>query len=138
LGLGKYLKRAFTYHWNLLALGAGTVFAFLTGQPDVVLPIVAAVEIAYLGLLSTNPRFQKAIDAEEAKEKRASTAVSTDRAVRTILRSLPPESLRRYEALRSRVKDLRQIGKDLRQPGRRSGRMPPAGPPCLFQRRRHR
>ena len=32
----------------MLAVGAGAVFAFLSGQPDVVLPIVAAAEIAYL------------------------------------------------------------------------------------------
>ncbi len=124
MGLGKYLKRAFTYHWNLLALGAGTVFALLSGQPDVVLPVVAAVEIAYLGLLATNERFQKAIEAEEAKEKRATTAVSTEEAFRKITRALPPESLRRYEALRTRVRDLRQIGQDLRRPGGTSGRVP--------------
>ena len=124
MGLGKYIKTAFLNHWNLLAVGAGTVFAFLTGQPDVVLPLLAAGELAYLGLLSTHPKFQKAIDAEEAKAKRATVAVTSEEALHKITAALPPESLRRYEALRTRAQELRQIGRDLRRPSGGSGRMP--------------
>lgn len=124
MGLGKYLKRAFLNHWNLLAVGAGAVFAILTGRPDVVLPVVVAVEVAYLGLLSTNPRFQKAIDAEEAKARRATVAVTSEEALSKITAALPPASLARYEALRARAQELRQIGRDLRRPAGGSGRMP--------------
>ena len=46
----KYLKTAFLNHWNLLAFFAGTAFALLS-VPDVVLPLVAAGEIAYVVLL---------------------------------------------------------------------------------------
>ena len=61
--LWTYLKAAFSWRWNLLGVGAAVVFSFLSGLPDVVLPLVGAVELAYLGLLSTNPRFRKSVDA---------------------------------------------------------------------------
>ncbi|MCP3903197.1 MAG: hypothetical protein GY715_06120 [Planctomycetes bacterium] len=112
--LAKYIKAAFVNHWNLLAVGGATVFAFLTGQPDVVLPIVLAAEVAYLSLLGTHPKFQKAVDAQIAKTQRVSGAVSAERALDRIRRALPWESLERYEALRARCIELRQIATDLR------------------------
>ena len=39
---GRYLRTAFTYHWNLLYVGAGVAVAVISGRPDVVLPLVAA------------------------------------------------------------------------------------------------
>ncbi len=90
MGLGKYLKKAFLNHWNLLVVGAGTVFAVISGQPDVVLPILAAGELAYLGLLSTHPKFQKALDAQEAKAKRKEGAISSEEALQRITKALPP------------------------------------------------
>ena len=59
------LKRAFKWHWNLLGLGAGVALALLSGRPDVVLPIVAAGELAYLGFLGMNDRFQRVLKVEE-------------------------------------------------------------------------
>lgn len=123
MGLGKYIKQAFLNHWNLLVVGAGTVFAFLSGQPDVVLPILAAGELVYLGGLATHPKYQKAIDAQEAKEKRAASSVKAAEALERITRQLPRESLERYETLRRRAQELRQIAFDLRPAGRR-GKMP--------------
>jgi len=108
----------------LLAVAAGTVFGLLTGRPDVVLPIVAAGEIAYLGLLGTHPRFQKAVDAQEAKARRADGVVKASDALERITRQLPAESLARYETLRRRAQELRQIATDLRPPTRVGGRMP--------------
>jgi len=112
------LKRAFKWHWNLLALGAGVTFAFLSGQPDVVLPAVAAAEIAYLGFVGMNPRFQnvlrgKAIMAETAEEKAARTA-GVQRKLQSMLDALPQAEAARFEKLRRRcikLKDLRrQLG----------------------------
>ena len=64
-----YLKTAFLNHWNLLALFSGMAFAFLS-VPDVVLPLVAAGKIAYVLLLGSHPKFQKYVDAQQAKATR--------------------------------------------------------------------
>ena len=49
MGLGKYIKKAFLFHWNLLAFLGGMGFAVISGHPDVVAPLVLAAEAAYLG-----------------------------------------------------------------------------------------
>ena len=115
--LWKYVKAAFKWHWNLLAVGAGTAFGLLSGQPDVILPLVAAGELAYLGLLATHPKFQKSIEAQEAKAKRHETAMTAEQALERITQALPAHALEKYEALRQRCLKLRQIAKDLRRPG---------------------
>lgn len=117
MGLWKYVKEAFKWHWNLLALGAGTAFGILSGQPDVILPLVAAGELAYLGMLATHPKFQKAIESREAAQKREKTALTADQAFQRITSALPPHALEKYEALRERCMKLREIAKNLRSPG---------------------
>jgi hypothetical protein len=117
VALRKYVRSAFMNHWNLLLLGAGTVFAFLTGRPDVILPFVVAGEIAYLGLLGTHPKFQRYVEAQEAKEKQETGQRSTAATFARITAGLPPAYLNRYEALRKRCLDLRQIAMDLHQRG---------------------
>jgi hypothetical protein len=62
-----YVKAAFRNHWNLLAVGAGTVFAFISGRPDIALPIVAAGELAYLATTAGHPRFQHYVDKVQGK-----------------------------------------------------------------------
>ena len=54
MGIGKYFKTAFMNRWNLLLVGGAAAFALLTPIPDVVLAIVAAAELTYLGLLGTH------------------------------------------------------------------------------------
>lgn len=115
--LGKYLKAAFMNHWNLLGVIGGTVFGLISGQPDIVLPLVAAAELTYLGLLGTHPKFQRSVDAQEAKERRQVGTESAEQALERITRALPDASLERYEALRSRALELRAIADDLRAPG---------------------
>lgn len=117
MGLWKYVKEAFKWHWNLLALGAGAAFGILSGQPDVILPLVVAGELAYLGLLATHPKFQKAIESREAAVEREKKALTTDQALRRITSALPPHALKRYAELRARCLQLRDIARDLRQPG---------------------
>ena len=117
MSLGKYLKAAFVNHWNLLAVAGGTVFSFLTGHPDVFLPIVAAGEVAYLGLLGTHPKFQAYVNAQEAKATRADGAKSAEAELQRILQSLPKAALERFQALRGRCQQLRQIAGQLKNPG---------------------
>ena len=111
-----YLKTAFMNHWNLLAFGAGTVFALLA-WPDVLLPLVAAAEIAYVGLLGTHPRFQQYVDAQAAKVAREASSVDKQQALDHIMKSLPKEILARFQTLRSQCMDLRQIAAELKRPG---------------------
>lgn len=63
-GLGTAMKRAFTWHWHLLGLGAGVGVALLSGVPMVVLPLLAAAELGYLGFLGLNPRFQNVLKGQ--------------------------------------------------------------------------
>ncbi len=113
----QYLKTAFLNHWNLLALFGGAGFAVLSGHPDVGLPLVLAAEIAYVGLLGRNPKFQKYVDAQAAKAERAETAQAREETLQHILRMLPRESLDQFENLRRRCQELSHIALELKRPG---------------------
>jgi hypothetical protein len=114
--LAKYLKSAFLYHWNLLAFLGGTGFAILSGRPDVFCPLVLAAEVAYLGLLGTHPKFQKYVDARENQVARQQASAGAENTMQRILRGLPDKQARRFEALRDRCLELRQIANDLKEP----------------------
>jgi hypothetical protein len=114
---GKYLKSAFLTHWNLLVFLGSAGFALLSGRCDVVLPIVLAGEIAYVGLLGSHPKFQSYVDAQEAKTQRAETSVASEQTMRYILGALPPEALQRFQSLRAQCLELWQIALDLKRPG---------------------
>lgn len=120
----KYFKAAFSNHWNLLAFAGGAVFALLTGVPSVLLPLVAAGELTYLGLLGTHPRFREYIDAQEAKVAREAGTVSSQRSLSYILRMLPRDSLKRFDDLRSQCTELRQIAAELKNPGKTTSDVP--------------
>jgi hypothetical protein len=113
VGLGKYIKKAFLFHWNLLAFLGGMGFAVLSGHPDVALPLVLAAEAAYLGFVGSHPRFQRFVDAQDHKIARAEADAE---AVERLKKSLPPAQLRRFQALRDRCLALRQIADQLRDP----------------------
>jgi hypothetical protein len=116
VGLLSYVKAAFTNRWNLLALCGALGFAFLSGRPDVFAPLVLASEIAYVGLLGTHPKFQRYVDAQAAKSAREQGAADVEQTLRRILSALPKQSLRRFEALRSRCLELQQIALELKDP----------------------
>ena len=120
----KYLKAAFLYHWNLLAFGGGMAFALVSGLPGVFCPLVLAAEVAYLGLLGAHSKFQRYVDAQGAETARDQQGLSTDKALRQILAALPPQSVQRFEALRSRCLELRQIALGLKDPTRAESSMP--------------
>jgi hypothetical protein len=117
VGLGKYIKKAFLYPWNLLAFLGGVGFAILSGHPDVAIPLVLAAETAYLGFIGTHPRFRRYVDIEEHKTAREQ---ATAEAVERLLRALPPAQVRRFQSLRDRCLALRQIADQLRQPDGRT------------------
>ncbi len=112
----KYIKRAFLNHWNLLVFGSGVAVGVLSGQPDVVLPIVVAGEVAYLGLLATHPKFQRYVEAQDHKNKAQQRSVKNQEIMQRIIRTLPQPMHQRYENLRYRCRELAEIARDLKQP----------------------
>lgn len=113
--LGRAIKAAFLNKWNLLAFGAGLAFGALSGPAAVVvLPLVLAAEIAYLGFLGTHPKFQKYLDAQAAKATRQQGGVSAELTMRRILEALPDKMVRRFEGLRGRCRELRQLAHEMR------------------------
>lgn len=115
--LTRYLKAAFVNHWNLLAVAGGLGFAAIVSWP-VLWPLVVAGEVAYLGLLGTHPKFQSYVDAQEAKSSRVDTTLQQETTLRQIVGSLPKKALARFEAVRTRCLELRQIATQLKEPGK--------------------
>ncbi len=106
IGFMDYVRTAFLNHWNLLAFGAGVVGGFLSGHPDVVLPLVAAGEMVYLAGLSTRPKFQSHVKAQAHKTGKAEVKAE---ALERIFESLDPRSRSRFEELRRRCRDLQAL-----------------------------
>lgn len=114
MGLGKYLKRAFLNHWNLLAFLGGLGFALLSGHPDVYIPLVLAGEAAYVGVIGTHPKFRRYVDVQDHKAAREKGSAAVDEAFDRIVRELPARQLRRFQALRERCASLRLIAQQMR------------------------
>ncbi|MEO7455058.1 MAG: hypothetical protein ABIY52_02275 [Gemmatimonadaceae bacterium] len=111
-GLAAYLKRAFTYHWNIGLFSVGVVGALLSPWPDAVLPLVGALEALYLGSMVGIPKFREAIDAEAHSTQPA--AQKADTSLGELLSGLGLDAQRRFQALRHRCVDMQAIATDLR------------------------
>lgn len=116
MGLGRYLKAAFTNQWNLLALFGAMGFAVLSGYPDVFVPLVLAGELAYVGLLGTHPKFQRYVDAQAAKVTREQGTSSAEQNFQRMLNALPDALRQRFRNLQARCLELRQIALELKDP----------------------
>lgn len=117
MSLLKYVRSAFQIRWNLLALFGGVAFSVLSGRPDIALPLVAAAEVGFLTMLASHPKFQRAMDAQDAAVERSKNSQSVNVVLRQILKQLPAPFLTRYERLRATCQDMRQIADDLQQSG---------------------
>ena len=118
-GLREYVKHAFLYPWNLLFFVGGAALAAMSPHPDAFLPIIGALELAYLTGLSSIPRFRTAIDAKIAAKARAGRASSgasssSQQSLERILESLPAPALRRFLLLRQRCFEMRSIASGIR------------------------
>jgi hypothetical protein len=122
--LGASLKAAFLNRWNLLGFFGALAFAVLTGRPDVWGPLVLAGELLYVGGLGAHPRFQAYVAAQQAKASRQQGSVTADVSLRRILSALPPKSLKRFEELRFRCLELRQLAAEIKDPSRAGGPLP--------------
>jgi uncharacterized FlaG/YvyC family protein len=109
-----YVKKAFTQYWNLLAVGAGSAFGIISGHPDVILPLVMAGEILYLAGLSTHPKFQAAMDAQELKATQKTQTQSAAIKTQQILASLSKPERVRFEKLKSQCIELIRISSQVK------------------------
>ena len=112
-GIGYYLWRAFTTRWNLLAVFGGTVAAMLTPWPDVLLPLLGAGELIYLGGLVSLPRYREAIDAQVADKARAQNRAQAP-TLNQLLLVLSTDAQQRFNGLRRRCLEMRSIARTTR------------------------
>ena len=124
MNLFSSIKTAFLYHWNRLGFFGGLGLAALLPIPGVGVPLVLAAETAYLAFLGTHPRFQQYVAAQKAKPERDQGQAAAESGLERILAALPRQAVQRYEALRSRCLELRQIAVGLKDPGRADAPMP--------------
>ncbi|MFM7245278.1 MAG: hypothetical protein ACKO40_14060 [Planctomycetaceae bacterium] len=114
--LGAYLRTAFTTKWNLLLFGGGVAAAFISGFPGVILPLVIAGEVYYLASMLGNDRFRSAVEAQDAKTRRAADAAGAREAYERIRKNLPPALLKRFDQLRDHCLKLVELGSSMRGP----------------------
>jgi len=107
--LFRYIRKAFTNHWNLLGLVGGVGFSLLSGSPEIGLPLVVAAEVAWLGFVGTHPRFQQYIDVTENEVVRSQDAAATDEHMRKMFASLPRGLQNRFTELLKQCNELRSI-----------------------------
>jgi hypothetical protein len=109
--LGQYLKSAFTWRWNLLALAGGVAFSLLSPVPAAGLAIVAAAEIAYLATLVSFPKFRRAIDAQSSATPNTAFGSAPDQQISLteVLNQLAPGPRKRFLELRQRCLTLQGI-----------------------------
>lgn len=103
-GMTAALKRAFTWHWHLLGLGAGLGVAVLSGAPMVILPLLAAAELGYLGFLGLNPRFQNVLKGQ--KKTPPPLPVDPRQRYQQLLSFLSEADSARFDDLRRRCAEL--------------------------------
>jgi len=113
-GLGAYLQRAFLYRWNLLVFLGATAAAVMSPIPDVLLPLIAAGEITYLTALISNAKFRQAIDAEQHRAATEQTAATAQRSLQEIVATFPLAARQRFEQLRNRCLEMRDIAHGVR------------------------
>ncbi len=114
--VGSYLKTAFITKWNLLFVGGGVAAAFISGFPGIVLPLVLAGEVYYLASMLANDRFRSAVEAQDAKSRRATEAAGAREAYERIRKNLPPALLKRFDQLRDHCLKLVELGGSIRGP----------------------
>ncbi len=116
MSFGKYIKAAFTNRWNLLSFLGALGFAVLSPIPDAAAAIVMAGELTYLAMLSGHPKFQKSVDAQEAKASRQTESQAAEQALDRIMKGLPKPALDRFQALRERCMELRELAAQIKTP----------------------
>jgi hypothetical protein len=116
--MADYVREAFFFRWNLLFFAGGAAAAVLTPLAPVLLPLVAAGELAYLTGLVSVPRFRAAIDAKMHASRNAPAPDAGPAApapsLLDLLSGLPADARKRFERLHSRCVEMRTIAAGVR------------------------
>ena len=122
-GLKDYLKEAFFFRWNMLFFLGGLAAAAIGPLPDVTFPLVVAGELAYLGALTSLPRFRAAIDAKvHAAQGTQAAAPTPIPSLVVMLAGLPGDARKRFEQLHARCVEMRHLAMGARgASGREAG-----------------
>jgi len=112
-GLREYVRAAFTWRWNILALAAGAAFAMLSPAPEAIFPLLIAGELAYVAGLISMPKFRRSVDAKllgrspdwDEKEE------DPQRLMARIVSELGPGPSTRFRDLKDRCLRLRRIAR---------------------------
>lgn len=110
-----YVKTAVKNRWNVLLLGGGVAAAFLSGHPDVALPLVMAAEVGYLSLVAWNPRYRAIVDAEQTHQGAQVERKKAQQRLNELLGLLSRERSVRFYEIKKRCETLRTsfIGADV-------------------------
>lgn len=121
-GLGRYLKEAFLFRWNLLFFLGGVAAASIGPFPDVVLPLVCAAELLYLGGLTRIERFRAAVNARAHADRQGpASGRPPPQALAQLLSGLEPAARGRFDRLRSRCLEMQRLAQGVRGQGAGSG-----------------
>lgn len=115
-GLGSMIKRAFLWHWHLLGLGVAAGFAVLSGAPLGWLPIVVAGELAYLGFIGLQPRFQNVLRGQSLVNGAGAArpdAAGVAARFQQIVSFLSEDDLARFRHLQSRCAALLDLRRSM-------------------------
>jgi hypothetical protein len=118
-GLGRYLKEAFLFRWNLLFFLGGVAAAAIAPFPDVGLPLVGAAELLYLGGLTSLERFRAAVDARAHAERGPGVASGqpAPQVLTDLLSGLDAPARGRFDRLRARCLDMQRLAQGVRGQG---------------------
>lgn len=114
-----YLREAFLFRWNLLLFLGGAAAAAMMPLAEVLLPVVAAAEVAYLAGLVSVPRFRAAIDAKvhaagRGEERPGGVSAQPAPSLVGMLSRLPADARQRFERLHARCVEMRSIAAGVR------------------------
>lgn len=115
MSISKYIRAAFQNRWNLLGLLGGIGFSLMSNHPEVGLSLVAAAEVAWLGLVGTHPRFQQFVDINEQRKYRANDAKNAEVRMKRMISSLPRGAQKRFDDLMERCNELRTIARQYQE-----------------------
>jgi hypothetical protein len=104
-GIFNYIREAFKVPYNLILLAGGLAAGLITMHPEVVWPIVGAMEILYLLGIAQHPRFQNLVHAKRAAGE---AEVAAAQAGERLLATLSPERRERFAKVRERCEELQR------------------------------